>query len=441
MRRVDFNEKRNKVEMEANILAVANNIKQETAEEFVCVLPPPQLDKETMIVSRINMECNDDNNNRNYICLLCGKESRTQKLAHGHSLCHQERKVCPICKKSYTPRSFSQHTKIHKRKEEQRNFMCQVYQKSYFSKNDLNSHLAHHTKPVECDFCGKRFAKKYQITLHWKNHQSPLQFQYEKCCKSFRRFENLQNHFNLIHKSIKKHYQCDQCPKKSKGKSTITKHLLTHAKVSEASDHKTVNKSRTRLRAASKCCMQSNFKTFSTRQKNMEKSKEKHAKEQKGAIAPKEIKSAFQMRQRTLQNSKLIKCKIYDETIATTEKHCLKNQIYLDLVKSGGKSEACEKELGRKVQLKKHKAMYPSYQCDKCSKTFKRKLKLVQHIKRTHSSESFKESSCVQATISIQRFGCARCDGRFITFQQLKNHLKQYENIKCGLDLMTLSKS
>ena len=101
-----------------------------------------------------------------------------------------------------------------------------------------------------CQYCGKDFLQKHNLTRHINNtHEYDGQiFQCDECEKKFKRKEHLKRHQQSIHEGMV--FRCHQCDYKSKRESSLNSHTN--------SVHKGIKVfKKPRLRSTSQC---KNFK-------------------------------------------------------------------------------------------------------------------------------------------------------------------------------------
>ncbi|GBN81445.1 Zinc finger protein 347 [Araneus ventricosus] len=107
-------------------------------------------------------------------------------------------------------------------------YKCNVCEKSFRLKGDLQRHAFNHTgnKPFECEVCGKLFRRKDHLQRHAVIHTGEKPFKCDVCGKSFTRRRHLQTHA-LTH-TVNKLHECIICGKKFSDKSNLLSHSKTH---------------------------------------------------------------------------------------------------------------------------------------------------------------------------------------------------------------------
>merc|ERR1712228_118265 len=133
------------------------------------------------------------------------------------------------CNKCYKTLSLlNLHKKAHSKP-----FKC-FCGKSFTRNNDLQRHKETHSNNdceaqfIFCTFCKETFCSKSSLKKHIDSiHQSASkQFVCRKCCKQFRRKDELQSHFKShLTAASKKVYDCKTCHTSFSTKSNRTKHM------------------------------------------------------------------------------------------------------------------------------------------------------------------------------------------------------------------------
>ena len=103
---------------------------------------------------------------------------------------------------------------------------CEVCQKTFYCKSNLNRHMRTHTeeKPYECSTCDKRFAQKSSLQNHQATHSDERNFKCKICPddRYFKTKSQLRNHL-VYHYEPK--FTCLHCNKKCHTSSNLDKHM------------------------------------------------------------------------------------------------------------------------------------------------------------------------------------------------------------------------
>eukprot|EP00116_Pleurobrachia_bachei_P019182 sb/3479444/ len=119
---------------------------------------------------------------------------------------------------------ISQNTKKEKR------FLCDVCNKQFQHKGNLNSHMRSHTgeRPYSCDVCDKRFSTSGILKTHMRTHTGEKPYLCDTCGKRFSHIGILKNHM-LTHSGERPH----RCPIPDCGKdysraANLKIHMRSH---------------------------------------------------------------------------------------------------------------------------------------------------------------------------------------------------------------------
>ncbi|KAL1399160.1 hypothetical protein pipiens_008427 [Culex pipiens pipiens] len=100
-------------------------------------------------------------------------------------------------------------------------FLCSEYDCDKL----FNSKTAVQKKEI-CEYCGKKFARRYSLVLHRKIHLNEKNYVCDICNKAFRASSYLQSH-RMIHTG-EKPFSCPVCSKKFRCGGDMKRHLKTH---------------------------------------------------------------------------------------------------------------------------------------------------------------------------------------------------------------------
>ncbi|XP_046571557.1 zinc finger protein 879-like [Haliotis rubra] len=109
---------------------------------------------------------------RPYLCSICGKTFKSNSALQTHSVIHMEaRKVsaeCNVCQKMVKINAMYIHMKSH----EEKKFLCNFCGKRFSLKHQLSNHEKSHLglKAHACELCDRRFTLPHQLRAHRKTH-------------------------------------------------------------------------------------------------------------------------------------------------------------------------------------------------------------------------------------------------------------------------------
>lgn len=143
---------------------------------------------------------------------------------------------CPFCKKGFRRKiSIDKHLRdknfIEKlsSKRWRKPIQCETCGKIFSDKFEMSSHFArvHETnKPNKCEKCGKSFATQKLLNRHNISH-GPKNHMCQVCEKTFLQKSQLESHMET-HQQVKK-YKCEICPKTFSHKRVLAAHILQHS--------------------------------------------------------------------------------------------------------------------------------------------------------------------------------------------------------------------
>ncbi|XP_077575003.1 uncharacterized protein LOC144198068 [Stigmatopora nigra] len=163
---------------------------------------------------------------RPFLCALCGKSFPDAKGLKRHGRVHRDERihVCQECGKGFVY-GFGLTKHIQMVHGKVKPFPCQICNKSFFTKRDVEIHLRIHTgeKPFHCNLCDKKFARKVELNVHLRWHNGEKRHWCPFCGKGFLDYNNLKRH-KYIHTGEKPH-SCPHCPKHFTQSGHLKKHV------------------------------------------------------------------------------------------------------------------------------------------------------------------------------------------------------------------------
>ena len=176
-------------------------------------------------------------------CLTCQKTFCTRfnlrrhlKQVHSKDRIKQEQKLplsnyhtCAVCQKTFVSKStFSSHCKISHRRIIAK-FTCTICSMNFTKLKTAQKHESCHLTPTtfSCHLCpeeSEEFVSWVALTRHWnKSHPKFLgKFPCTECAKVLKSYSSLKNHMR-IHHSVTRHI-CNKCPLKFRSKNVLFSH-------------------------------------------------------------------------------------------------------------------------------------------------------------------------------------------------------------------------
>ncbi|CAG9822840.1 unnamed protein product [Phaedon cochleariae] len=107
-------------------------------------------------------------------------------------------------------------------------FTCQVCNRSFGYKHVLQNHERTHTgeKPFECPECHKRFTRDHHLKTHMRLHTGERPYHCEHCDRQFVQVANLRRHLR-VHTG-ERPYACEHCSAKFSDSNQLKAHILIH---------------------------------------------------------------------------------------------------------------------------------------------------------------------------------------------------------------------
>lgn len=186
------------------------------------------------------LECHKKSHNTEllYKCDFCGKMLKTEttlryhvKTKHDNS--QKKEFKCDICEKEFWNNSeMKKHKRVH---TNERPYLCQFCSLGFKTNGNLMNHekAVHGDKTWTCEICGKGFISKKKSMEHCfvkkyaMNKPPPLKpFPCKECGKLFARKNDLKIHFR-IHSGVRP-YKCKVCGKGFKCANHLKQHNVLH---------------------------------------------------------------------------------------------------------------------------------------------------------------------------------------------------------------------
>ncbi|XP_037545521.1 zinc finger protein 37 [Nematolebias whitei] len=174
---------------------------------------------------------------RPFTCKLCGKHYPDAITFKRHDRVHRNGRiyVCPQCGKGFVYRfALSKHVQMVHGKVKP--FICQLCNKRFFTKRDVNVHIRIHTgeKPFQCHICERRFTRRVELNVHFRWHNGEKRHWCPHCGKGFLDSNNMKRH--AITHTGEKPFSCSLCPKRYTQTGHLKKHIRNVHSVVETQD-------------------------------------------------------------------------------------------------------------------------------------------------------------------------------------------------------------
>lgn len=211
------------------------HLQQHDGLNFRCPLCPSESQRRNSMRTHINRI---HYNKFHYYCDTCGKGFNDAVFFAEHSNEHQGLKPfkCVVCEKTFAfSRYLNNHQTRYHRVDIQGQLMknqCPLCSRVFARDGTLESHLlSRHSKKKPqkghlCDICGKGFAVKNKLRIHYRVHTGVKPYTCHYCSKAFTKREYLVMH-ERVHTG-EKPYECEYCGKCFNQGASLRIHIRGH---------------------------------------------------------------------------------------------------------------------------------------------------------------------------------------------------------------------
>ena len=225
-----------------------------TAEQFACQPCHKKFTSERALAKHMQQH-------KTYPCKLCGQDFLQRAQFKEHLQEHtQESLTCTRCHKECSSiQALISHISTHERVKSKNE--CEICQKTFANKRNLNVHLLIHTggRPYNCSNCNKSFRVKSNMVAHRElcmdkckfkcclcsrnfalesvykrhlaEHEGKHPYKCTECNKGFSKISGLKTH-SLIHQTVQKKIPCLICGTEISSENRLRVHMKTHNKPS-----------------------------------------------------------------------------------------------------------------------------------------------------------------------------------------------------------------
>ncbi|XP_036071629.1 zinc finger protein 1035 [Oryzias melastigma] len=411
-------------------------------------------------------------------CQICGRgfvtlfAMRNHKHSHGKNRPHR----CPKCELSFPGHiQLAEHMSTHR----EESFPCDICNKVFQSKSSRAEHRKSHSRSRDCPspstsvgessqskntiafttvykyrcgICRERFRDPEELSEHGCMKAVERHYPCTECNKHFLHASHLKKHRNTHHPSPpQKEYTCNQCNNSYSSSEHFSAHLRSHV---EAADENTTEKSSN----AFKCpvCHQwftgateliHHFSTHPDVMSETEKIRLHPTESKQRHLTPTAKYECMECGESFVGGDSFRHHHCTQKQMPAAEKLFVKNPSHHseeeededeeeeevdvtgeDLFKCFG----CTMHFSSKSALLEHQnKQHPNgkkFRCEKCGKTFAKKIYLRRHERRHQKNET------VHPTVEHTDEGlkCSRCSTTVNTVQELSSHMRLHAEKEAG---------
>ncbi|XP_065086801.1 zinc finger protein 493-like [Ochlerotatus camptorhynchus] len=162
-------------------------------------------------------------------CEKCARSFQTEQILRTHLRRHDQMD-CPICKRSLS-NMFTLKNHMAVVHNDERKFMCDVCGKDFKYRGGLDSHRLMHTglkreDGARCEICHTWISRKKQLRRHMIEIHQAKEVTCDICHKVYPNEKSLTTHKGRVH--VEDKFECEICGKRFKRNVYLKEHRATH---------------------------------------------------------------------------------------------------------------------------------------------------------------------------------------------------------------------